>query len=220
MADPNLASWARHDLIWIRSSAWANILATRAEIAKHPAAIEWTDRGRPVIVRRAAPGDPAGCIPFGLPLPPAQGKYRLCGAVPAPCIVARSSLPRLADALASVPALWHITVDRLLDLSPDVQMYGSLAWEHLTSLPYLSATSDLDLLWHHEDAAATETRLAAIAIIDRDAPMRIDGEIVNTAGIGVQWRELASRASTVVAKRINGATLMSRAAFLGSEKPC
>ena len=95
-----------------------------------------------------------------------------------------------------------------------MQTYGSVAWEYLTQLPYLSATSDLDLLWRHDDPVLTEDLLEEIARIECDAPMRIDGEIINTAGVGVQWRELASGTCTVIAKHINGVSLMTRDAFL------
>jgi malonate decarboxylase holo-[acyl-carrier-protein] synthase len=220
MVDLNKADRARHDLIWIESGSWAAVLAARSDIAQHPLAAEWVYCGRPLIVRRTAQADDANCVPFGLPLPPAHGKSRICGVLPTSSISASAPPPRLADALGCIPRSWRKTVDRLLDLSPDVQTYGSLAWEHLTGLPYLSAASDLDLLWRHDDRETTERRLDEISKIDRDAPMRIDGEMVDASGSGVQWRELASKASAVIAKRIDGASLVSRAVFLEGEDPC
>jgi malonate decarboxylase holo-[acyl-carrier-protein] synthase len=220
MADLHKADWARHDLIWIGSGSWAAVLAARSDIAQHPLAVEWVYRGRPLIVRRTAQADDANCVPFGLPLPPAHGKSRICGALPTSSISTSAPPPRLAAALGCIPRSWRKTVDRLLDLSPDVQIYGSLAWEHLTGLPYLSAASDLDLLWRHDDRETTERRLDEISKIDRDAPMRIDGEMISASGSGVQWRELVSKTSTVIAKHIDGASLVSRAVFLEDEAPC
>jgi phosphoribosyl-dephospho-CoA transferase len=212
--------WARHDLIWIGRDCWANILDSRPDIARHSLACEWSFRGRPLIIRRATPSDEATRVPFGLPLPPAQGRHRICGALDPASIVAKKPPPRLVDLLAGIPNAWRETADRLLDLDSGVRTYGSVAWEYLTQLPYISATSDLDLLWRHEDPDETEHCLAEIAMIELDAPMRIDGEVINAAGVGVHWRELASGTPTVVAKRMDRASLMSRAAFLRSEIPC
>jgi phosphoribosyl-dephospho-CoA transferase len=219
MADMKPTPWMRHDLIWIGGAPWAEILTTRPDIARYPLAVEWAERGRPLIVRRAAPGDAADGVPFGLPLPPAQGKARLAGTLPHSKIVWRGPPPRLADALDNAPLPWRDTVQRLLEVSAEVRTCGSLAWEHLTGLPYLSNTSDIDLLWKHNDGT-TEARLRDIARIERDAPMQIDGEVINAAGAAVQWRELALGTSTVLAKHFDGAALISRAAFMRGELPC
>jgi hypothetical protein len=44
--------------------------------------------------------------------------------------------------------------------------------------------------------------------------MKIDGEIINSAGIAVPWRELLLGSPTVIGKRIDGAGIMTRAEFL------
>jgi hypothetical protein len=70
------------------------------------------------------------------------------------------------------------------------------------------------VIWRHDDACTTELRLAQIEKIARAAPMKIDGEIINSAGIAVPWRELLLGSPTVIGKRIDGAGIMTRAEFL------
>jgi phosphoribosyl-dephospho-CoA transferase len=207
-------AWARHDLFWIRVAQWDTFLSARPDIPRYPVLSEWAQLNRPVIVRRTAPGEIVDGVPFGLPLPPAQGKSRIAGLLPVACISRRGSPPLLADAARSSPKAWRHTIDRIVELSPDARSYGSLAWQDMTGLPYLSSTSDLDVIWRHDDACTTELRLAQIEKIARAAPMKIDGEIINSAGIAVPWRELLLGSPTVIGKRIDGAGIMTRAEFL------
>jgi phosphoribosyl-dephospho-CoA transferase len=94
-------------------------------------------------------------------------------------------------------------------------VFGSLLWQHLTGLPYLSGTSDLDLLW--PVAGAVDARLLpALAALDADAPMRLDGEIVLPDGRGVNWRELHAAApdEAVLAKQRDGLALCAARSLL------
>ena len=120
----------------------------------------------------------------------------------------------LAETARSSPKAWRHTIERIVELSPDARSYGSLAWQYMTGLNYLSSTSDLDIIWRHDDATTTELRLECIEKIARAAPMQIDGEIINSAGIAVPWRELLLRSATVIGKRLDGACIMTRAEFL------
>jgi phosphoribosyl-dephospho-CoA transferase len=78
-------------------------------------------------------------------------------------------------------------------------VFGGLLWQALTGLPYLSATSDLDLLWPGPVGPAFLDGLADLAA---QAPMRLDGEICLADGFAVNWRELqaAGPGDTVLAK--------------------
>ena len=120
----------------------------------------------------------------------------------------------LVEAAAAAPPGWRDCIDRLLDLDPQTRAFGSLAWQHLTALLYLSEGSDLDLLWQLPPAADVGALLAGIAAIAWAAPMRIDGEVVGAAG-GVQWRELqGDDAGEVLVKGPGDVRTMSRAGFL------
>jgi len=120
----------------------------------------------------------------------------------------------LADAAATAPAAWGETIDELIQLLPETRTFGSLAWQHLTGLPYLSDGSDLDLLWPLSSARHANTLPSDIARIAETAPMRLDGEIVYHAG-GVQWRELTgANEDEVLVKGAAGVHVTTRAAFL------
>ncbi|WP_206667853.1 malonate decarboxylase holo-[acyl-carrier-protein] synthase [Sphingomonas glacialis] len=198
-------------MVQLDPARWPEILAS------HPAArgiseiSGWVDAGRPLVARRAACGDGAGLVPLGLPLPPSLGKQRLAFAVAPEAIVSDTPPPLLADALQSAPASWQPTIAAILTLAPETRCFGSLAWGYLTGLPYLSATSDLDLVWPVANAAEA-ARLGALAHIDAAAPMRLDGEFVTPTGFAIQWREWASDAPELLAKASDGNRLIARAA--------
>jgi malonate decarboxylase holo-[acyl-carrier-protein] synthase len=220
VTDTGGADLARHDLIWADPEAWSEVLTSQPMVAANALTAAWVDDRRPLIVRRCVNIDATGLVRFGLPLPPAHGKLRLAGSLPRAGVQTSSSPPLLADALACVPPAWRDTVERLLDIDASVRTFGSLAWEYLTGLPYLSATSDLDLIWQLGDMATLPARLSAVAEIERAAPMRIDGEIVNSRGAAVQWRELASESSEVMAKARDQVGLLSRTSFLKGHRSC
>jgi phosphoribosyl-dephospho-CoA transferase len=98
--------------------------------------------------------------------------------------------------------------------------FGSLLWQHLTGLAYLSPHSDLDLLWPVPAAFDVLSLVFSIAEVQRDAPLRIDGEVIFADGSAVNWRELwnahrtADRA-TVLAKSMEGVRLVEIASVAG-----
>ncbi len=139
---------------------------------------------------------------------------RIAVQVPAVAICNVSSPPRLADLASSAPLAWRATIDRLLELDAGARAYGSLAWQHATGLGYLSATSDLDLLWRCAAGSSCETLLAGIAAIERQAPMRIDGEVMVADGGAVHWRELQSGAAEVLVKRVDDVVVLPRRTFM------
>jgi len=191
-------------------SAWTAVMNRTPELAGDPIVAGWIHAGRPLIVRRPACSDVVGMIPLGLPLPPSHGKRRIAVSLAAADIVASAPPPLLADAAAAAPAHWRETIDQLLQLLPETRTFGSLAWQHLTGLPYLTERSDLDLLWPLSSA----TLPSDIAGIAKQAPMRLDGEITGPAG-GVQWRELTGAdEDEVIVKSTTGVTNTTRAAFL------
>ena len=210
MAEP----LARHSMVRASASGWAAVMNRYPELASEPIVAGWASAGRPLIVRRPACSDVAGMIPLGLPLPPSHGKRRIAVSLALTDIVASAPPPRLADAAAAAPAHWRATIDLLLQLLPETRTFGSLAWQHLTGLRYLTDGSDLDLLWTLSSAEQARVLPPEIAEIARQAPMRLDGEIVGPAG-GVQWRELTGTdEDEVLVKGPTGVTSATRATFL------
>ena len=183
---------ARHDLVVADPGAWADCLATRPDLDGVPHVARWAALGRPLIVRRLVPGEGTDRVPLGLPLPPADGKRRIGLALPADALRPVSA-PGLADAAPHAPTAWRPTLDALLALARDhaftPRPFGALLWQAVTGLAYLSATSDLDLLWP-SPGPVPRTLLSGLARIDATAPMRLDGEVLLPDGGGVQWREL------------------------------
>lgn len=205
---------ARHCMVKASAAGWAAVMSRYPELASEPIVAGWAQAGRPLIVRRPACSDTAGLVPLGLPLPPSHGKRRIAVSLAAADIVASAPPPLLADAAAAAPAAWRETIEMLLQVLPETRTYGSLAWQHLTGLPYLSDGSDLDLLWPLSSADQTGVLLSDIALIAKQAPMRLDGEVTGPAG-GVQWRELTGTdEDEVLVKGRAGVTTTTRSAFL------
>ncbi|GJE44163.1 malonate decarboxylase holo-[acyl-carrier-protein] synthase [Methylobacterium soli] len=207
----------RHDLLDLEPDAWAAALAARPDLAGVPRVADWAQRGWPVILRRRNPGEAAGAVPVGLPLPPAEGKRRIGLGLPAAAVRPRPPVA-LAQASGTAPEAWRPTLAALDALGRRhgvaPRVFGGLLWQHLTGLAYLSDTSDLDLLW--PVAGAIDRRLLdALAAIEQAAPMRLDGEIVLPDGRGVNWRELhaASPDDTVLTKHRDGLALCAARAL-------
>ncbi|MGU3391506.1 malonate decarboxylase holo-[acyl-carrier-protein] synthase [Sphingomonas sp. M1A8_2b] len=200
----------RHRLVYLDPARWGEILAAYPTLQAMPIVADWVAAGYPMIARRPICDDVAGLVPLGLPLPPSLGKQRLAVAVPPEAILSDAPPPLLADTARGAPIAWQETIAALIALDPDTRCFGSLAWAHLTGLPYLSETSDLDLVWRVSTADAAARLAAALARIDADAPMRLDGEIVTPTGLAVQWRELASAAPEMLVKAVDGNRMIAR----------
>jgi phosphoribosyl-dephospho-CoA transferase len=212
--------YSRHDLVRADPTAWAAWLASRPDLAGAPHLDGWAAAGRPLIVRRRNPGEGSDVVPLGLPLPPADGKRRIGLALPS-AMLSPMVAPDLAAAGRHAPAAWQPTIDALVEIGRRHAIvprpFGALLWQALTGLTYLSASSDLDLLWPCATGvpAGLLDRIGAVA---DSAPMRIDGEILLPDGTGVQWRELrdAPEGGSVVAKSLDRVALMPAAALRAS----
>ncbi|WP_199743131.1 malonate decarboxylase holo-[acyl-carrier-protein] synthase [Sphingomonas ginsenosidivorax] len=201
----------RHRLVYLDPARWPGVLDAHPALRAIPAVADWVAKGRPLIARRPLCPDGAGLVPLGLPLPPMSGKQRLAVAVPPDAILSDAPPPLLAEAGREAPSAWQPTIAALVALDPETRCFGSLAWSYLTGLPYLSARSDLDLVWQVASADHAARLAAALGGIEAEAPMRLDGEIVTPAGLAVQWREWASDARGVLAKAMEGNRLVARA---------
>ncbi|KST61390.1 phosphoribosyl-dephospho-CoA transferase [Methylobacterium sp. GXS13] len=199
---------SRQDLVRVDPHAWAAWLRSRDDLAAVPHLAGWAEAGRPLIVRRRVPGEGAETVPLGLPLPPADGKRRIGLALPAEHLT-RMDGPSLVEAAAHAPAAWGGTIAALVALGERYDLhprpFGGLLWQAVTGLPYLTATSDLDLLWPCQAPIPTGL-LDGLATIADIAPMRLDGEILLPDGTGLHWRELrdAPEGGTVLAKGLDG----------------
>lgn len=212
----NTGSIARHDLVRVAPASWPAILAGCLPLPDEPLLAEWAERDRPLIVRRTGRHERrcASLVPLGVSLPPSSKTRRIALQAPAAAICSVSPPPLLAELVSSAPLTWRATIDRLLELDASARVYGSLAWQHATGLGYLSPASDLDLLWRSAAGSSCEALLAGIAAIERQAPMRIDGEVLAADGGAVHWRELQSGAAEVLVKRLDDVAMLSRHGFM------
>ena len=214
--------WRRHDLLHVAPDVWASVLALCPPLADLPLVGDWADRGWPVIVRRRGEVEDRHLIPVGVPLPPAAGKRRVALLIP-PDGVLQRSLPPSLHAMANVadPG-WRSTIDALLAVGArsgvEPSAFGSLMWQHLTGLAYLSPHSDLDVLWPLPADFDVHSLVCRIAAVQRHAPLRIDGEIIFPDGSAVNWRELwnalrAADRGTVLAKTMESVRLFDIASL-------
>ncbi|WP_323123051.1 malonate decarboxylase holo-[acyl-carrier-protein] synthase [Burkholderia alba] len=207
---------ARHRLVRVVRDAWPAVLAAHG-LAHEPLLHDWAARGRPLIVRRPAPGERG--LALGLPLPPSAGKRRIAVTVRASQIASIEPPPNLDAVAPAAPPAWQPCLRALAALAArhavDCRVFGSLAWQALTGLPYLGAASDLDiLLTLPAERHALTALLDGLAALDARAPMRIDGELVRADGAGVNWRELQTGMGEVAVKTATEVVLCAPDAFL------
>jgi len=197
-------------MVQVDPATWARALTTSQQGPEATVVTEWAMRGWPLIGRRAACEDVEGLVPLGLPLPPSLGRHRLMFSLPPEAIRERHRPPLLAACGVIAPTAWRTTVEELLKVDAGARCFGSLAWQWLTGLPYLTATSDLDLLWAVKTAGEADALVKRIVPIADRAPMRLDGELLLPSGQAVQWREWASDAPEVMSKSLDGIAMVRR----------
>jgi phosphoribosyl-dephospho-CoA transferase len=201
---------------------WTSALASGPPLADLPLVAGWADRGWPVIVRRRGEAEDRRLVPVGVPLPPADGKRRVALLIPSDGVLQRSSPPSLQAAAGVADPSWRPTIDALLAVGArsgvEPSAFGSLLWQHLTGLAYLSPRSDLDVLWPIPADFDVHSLVNSIADVQRDASLRIDGEIIFPDGSAVNWRELwsaqqAAGRATVLAKTMESVRLLDIASL-------
>ena len=209
LAEPVL----RHDLVFLAPERWRSLMVARHDLGSDPTLETWVDRGWPLIARRADAADLEGLY-LGLPLPPSLGKRRIAVTMQLEDVLEARPPPLLDEARAVAPASWTETLALIAMLSAShagpARVFGSLAWQWITQLPYLTVGSDLDLLM----PCAAADQVAALSAIAATAPMRIDAELVRPDGAAVNWRELQAPSAVVLVKSMAGVATVTRELFL------
>jgi phosphoribosyl-dephospho-CoA transferase len=211
----------RHDLLRVEPGAWDAMLRCNPHLADLPLVADWARLNRPVIVRRRMAGDYADGVPAALPLPPNYGKRRLAFSFASGAVVTVLPPVLLRDAASTAPSAWHPIVAALLNFGKaegiTPRVFGALLWQHVTGLPYLTARSDIDLLWSISDERTAASLLEELHRLDAEAPVRLDGELEFPDGAAVNWRELvqngANLGEEVLVKTMDGVEVRTRAAL-------
>jgi phosphoribosyl-dephospho-CoA transferase len=170
-------------------------------------------------VRRRISGESLDSVPAALPLPPCHGKLRLAFSFSSDAAVVALPPVPLRDAAQAAPVKWQPVLAALLDLGEAVEItprvFGALLWQHTTGLPYLTARSDLDLLWSISDERSAALLVEGLLHLDASSPVRLDGELELADGAGVNWRELAQTVANttaeVLVKTMDGVEVRTRA---------
>lgn len=208
-----VAALRRHDLVYVKPDAWLDLLAGQDFGALDPDVLTWAALARPTIFRRRICSDASDAVPLGLPLPPGMGRRRLALACPASALARTAPPPSLRETLPVAPNTWRPTIEALLAEGISWRCFGSLAWQYLTGLSYLTNASDLDLLVRCASDAEAARATAVLSDVAARAPMRIDAELVSPLGAAVQWREWSSRATELLAKSQTGPAIVAREAL-------
>lgn len=207
---------ARHTLIWIRPESHVQVAAQITDDAIHAHVAAWLAADRPLVAARQPDDLAPDIISTGLALPPAQGKLRIALSVEVNDIDRYTPPLLLADALAHAPVEWQTTLAALdaeaTDIDIEFRVFGSLAWQALSGLSYLTPQSDIDLLWHPQSNVQLQRGIALLARWENDSGLRADGEVLFGDGNAVSWREWATLKSgddqRVLVKRAFSAELV------------
>lgn len=192
-APADIGGLERHTLVWLSEEGWS--AARVSTEPQHNVAFKlWQAQDWPLIMRRVDPDAPADQVCLGLPLPPDEdtgAKVRI--ALRAHVSHIRKTAPalELAAVLRSSESPWRTPLTALerdaADMRLRLRVYGSMAMQALTELPYVSSTSDVDILLHPDSRKQLED---AITILSRHAALLpLDGEIVFPGGAAVSWKE-------------------------------
>ena len=160
----------------------------RDDLAADSLLARWPKMRWPTIRRRALPCEATG-LALGLPLPPSAGKKRVS---------------------------FVVDIDHVVSVArpPSLRVFGSLAWQALTGLDYVTGRSDLDVLFEFRRETDIDRFVADVAAIETDAPMRLDGELMGADGAAVNWREFHGGASELLVKSLERVVLLGRPQFM------
>ncbi|MYM39321.1 malonate decarboxylase holo-[acyl-carrier-protein] synthase [Duganella qianjiadongensis] len=211
---------ARHQLVWLDASGWQAALAG-ASPEHRDALLLWQQRQAPLVVRRHEPDARPSQICLGLPMPPdAISGHKLRIALKAE----RRHIAHIKPALPLHLTLGIVTPwqDSLAEFAHaaqpfGLQVYGSMAMQVLTGLPYLSDSSDIDLLFHPRSARQLEQYLTLLTAYAGCLPL--DGEIIFPGDQAVawkEWRQAQTSQAKVLVKTGAGVRLSDTASLLAT----
>lgn len=226
----------RHSLVWLKPAGWDQVQAgaIQESVPVRDAIARWRAADWPLVVCRAVPGMETGRIALGIALPPDESgnKPRISTSVESGQIRLQAPALLLSTVLQSAPPQWRAGLLALqlqaAELTLELRVFGSLAWQTMTGMPYLRTSSDIDLLLAPTSGFDLSAGMVLLALHAGVLPL--DGEIVFPSGAAVAWKEWrdvtaahgANGAGSVLAKHADRVSLASCASLLASldAAPC
>lgn len=219
--------FARHDLVWLSDQGWQRTRDMAPANCRDTIEI-WRQADWPAIVRRADADLMPDQLSVGIATPPrpSDGAKTRIG-----LRVLRRDVKKVLPPLSvaqineAVPEPWHpflAALDReAAGQGVTIRVYGSVALQALTRQPYLTASSDIDVLLRPMTGAQLHRGLDLLNSYAHNLPF--DGEIVFPSGQAVAWKELseALRAKSglrVLVKEMHGVYLATTNALLATMK--
>ncbi|RKI61432.1 malonate decarboxylase holo-[acyl-carrier-protein] synthase [Corallococcus sp. AB049A] len=182
----------RHDWVYL-GAGWADQVRSPPGPDVVTQVTAWREQGRPFAVARQEPEDADDTLRLGLTLP---GRRHLSLHVALSAVERHLPPPTVQEVRASAPAAWGPALDDVIALGSaldlTVGVFGSLAWQHRSGVPYVRPLSDVDLLFAPARWSDVERLLFGLeAVSRRHSVVRLDGEVLLPDGGAVSWRELA-----------------------------
>lgn len=217
--------FARHNVVWISGGGWEELLS-RADEQDRSTLLRWRDSDWPAIVRRRDEdaADEQVCIGIALPPDPVSGNKKRIGLRIAQTAVREVRAPLSIDeVIEAAPDRWRKGLESLNQaaqrLKLSIQVYGSLALQSLTRQSYVTAGSDIDVLFRPLSVAQLGTGAGLLTYYANMLPL--DGEIIFPGEQAVAWQEWlqavhASSNPRVLAKDEKAVALKTAASLLAS----
>ncbi|HWX03898.1 malonate decarboxylase holo-[acyl-carrier-protein] synthase [Collimonas sp.] len=221
----------RHSLAWLSAEGWQRA-ALAATADKQATLARWQQEDWPLVLRRRAADTPPDELCLGLALPPDGNgdKARI------PLQVQLTDVQRFAEpltlrqALAHMPSGWsgplRAFAGDCLHSGIALRLYGSWAWQILTRQSYVTANSDIDLLFTPRNASEFSRGMALLA--QHAARLPLDGEVIFPDGHAVAWKECwqalqagaeVGAAARVLVKTESAVQLRTLASLMSSLEP-
>ena len=195
----------RHCFARVAEQAWSDWLIHNPSLQNEPVIARWAIERRPFVIRRPLQEEGLNDddIPLGLSLPLDLGRRRVALTIAKNSLLSVDVSPTLKDCFWAAPREWLPFLTHLGELadgfSLEMRVFGSLAWERLTGLTYLTPTSDIDLAVLCGQGSMLDALSAFGKAVDR-APVRVDAEFMRSDGKAAHWRELRSDVAEVLLK--------------------
>ena len=210
---------SRHVLVWLDPRRWRVGLRSGINPETLPLIEEWIGQDLPAVVRMRREDSPS-LLHLGIPLSPDKGRMRVSLEVCRDTVVKASPPLSLSQVMPSAPPRWQEPLHRIIMSSSAVGLmpgvYGSLAWQHLTGKTYLSAQSDVDLLFHVRNARQLDHVLRTLQEVESRYGLKADGEFIFADGGAVAWREMLQSGGKVLVKSDRSVSLRPVADLLGT----